>query len=296
MKQKFFTFFLLTPLFLLLTIPTYATFFPENDLRIGLHEKSGNSPLTRERADKLLSEMEELLRPLFTKKNARPLFLSNWDDAKVNAYAYRQGKFWFIELTGGLIRHPEMTLDALALIVCHEVRHHLGGAPKKRARKTGVLLWASSEGQSDYYATSKCLRRFFGPQFKTQLATKKNLPIPQILRQNCSAAFLEENQQNVCIRSALAGQTTTDMFASMMSLKKTKFEKPSLNWRKTSDDNHPLPQCRLDTYFAGAVCPVSHNEEFDDENPLIGACDALGQGLGARPRCWYAPIWETPLL
>lgn len=59
---------------------------------------------------------------------------------------------------GGTTRVKEMTLDAYAAVVCHELGHILGGFPFQTI--TGVE-WSSAEGQSDYFAASECLPRYF---------------------------------------------------------------------------------------------------------------------------------------
>ena len=53
---------------------------------------------------------------------------------------------------------------------------------------------------------------------------------------------------------------------------------------------HPGTQCRLDTYFQGALCSLSEENDVDQEDPRIGNCNRVdGDQLGARPFCWYKP-------
>jgi hypothetical protein len=61
-------------------------------------------------------------------------------------------------ILGGTARMKEMTLDAYAANVCHEVGHVIGGDPKQTI--TGAD-WASSEGQADFFAATICLKRFY---------------------------------------------------------------------------------------------------------------------------------------
>lgn len=75
----------------------------------------------------------------------------NWDDPRVNAVATRTGNLWEIHVYGGLLQHPELTDDEVLLVLCHELGHHLGGAPL--ASRTG---WAASEGQADYWSGQNC--------------------------------------------------------------------------------------------------------------------------------------------
>ena len=57
-----------------------------------------------------------------------------------------------------------------------------------------------------------------------------------------------------------------------------------------TDHNHPASQCRLDTYFAGALCNADHYQDVDDSDAEIGTCVRSEEMvLGVRPLCWYKP-------
>ena len=66
-----------------------------------------------------------------------------------------------VSIMGGNLTNEYMTLDSLALLVCHELGHFLGGAPKR------IYLdpeedqeWNTVEGQADYFSTLKCMKRY----------------------------------------------------------------------------------------------------------------------------------------
>lgn len=61
---------------------------------------------------------------------------------------------FFITVFGGFAKQEFMDADALAVTLCHEMAHGLGGLPVKNNGTT-------SEGQADYYATKECLPVFF---------------------------------------------------------------------------------------------------------------------------------------
>jgi hypothetical protein len=82
---------------------------------------------------------------------------------------------------GGLARHGEITPDGFALVLCHEIGHHLGGVP----RYSGANGWASNEGQSDYFAATKCLRRAWQSDQNEDLISR--MGIPSELRSKCKA-------------------------------------------------------------------------------------------------------------
>ncbi len=53
---------------------------------------------------------------------------------------------------------------------------------------------------------------------------------------------------------------------------------------------HPMPQCRLDTYFQGALCILSELEDVNQNDALVGNCNRIqGETLGVRPLCWFKP-------
>ena len=76
----------------------------------------------------------------------------------MNAFAKQGASTWEVHMYGGLARHQAVTADGFALVVCHELGHHLGGAPQK-VDWFGRLRWASNEGQADYWGTAKCFRK-----------------------------------------------------------------------------------------------------------------------------------------
>ena len=69
----------------------------------------------------------------------------------------------------------------------------------------------------------------------------------------------------------MAGQDIASLFQSLMGTDTAaQFDSPDSNVVRNTNDNHPMPQCRLDTYFNGALCDVDHEEEFDDIDPTVG--------------------------
>ena len=67
-----------------------------------------------------------------------------------------------------------------------------------------------------------------------------------------------------------------------------KFETPDTLVVRAMNYLHPYSQCRLDTFFQGAVCPVPESIEFEDDDQTVGACHAkLGDTRGLRPKCWF---------
>ena len=123
-------------------------FLPENDLKISVNAKRFGG-ISEEQFNTVIDKVNDVYAPLVAQEGGTLKIVKNWTDATVNAYAQRQGTTYLVSMFGGLARHETITEDGMALVVCHEIGHHIGGAPKK----TWGSAWASNEGQSDYFAT-----------------------------------------------------------------------------------------------------------------------------------------------
>ena len=78
---------------------------------------------------------------------------------------------------------------------------------------------------------------------------------------------------------SLRGQTT-----------EPQFETPDAKIVTKTDDNHPATQCRLDTYYNGAICAIADSVEVDQKDEKAGVCNRVdGYTSGVRPLCWFAP-------
>ncbi len=238
----------------------------------------------------VIDRVESIYKSQVEKLGAKLSFERNWDDGTVNAYAHRDdqsGKIWFVSLFGGLARHPQMTEDAFAVVACHELGHHLGGAPKKKD-SDGNSRWASNEGQADYYATLKCLRNYFKGLNNQEIVAKLN--IPSLVTKSCQKSFANAEEIAVCQRSSMAGLDLGNFFKVLMNTKiAVNFNTPDTTKVLKTDDNHPQAQCRLDTYFQGSLCDKNVNEDLSDTDVNIGSCTQRnGDVMGLRPNCWFS--------
>jgi hypothetical protein len=258
--------------------PENTMYIPDNGL--------GDFPLTEEQFNSSIARAVKLYTPVFEAQGRKFEVESRWTDGKVNAYANRQGKTSKVHMFGGLARHPNMTQDGFELVICHEIGHHLAGAPKIR----GMMgTWASNEGESDYFATLKCAREMWDAEDNE--AVIKDAVIPALVTERCQKGFDKGSDIAICKRAAIAGKALGDTLATLGDAPATQFETPSTAVVKKTNNKHPAAQCRLDTYFAGAVCSKSKNESRSDTDPTVGACSQeKGDVLGIRPLCWYAPV------
>jgi len=298
----------------------YCDFIPENTLRVpeGLESAGG---LDRAAFDRVIDKVENFYTPVVKAKGGKFIVKRLWsksdsfkgqDGETVNAFALQEGKNWYVAMFGGLARRPETTEDGFMLVICHEVGHHLGGYPKSKKSFFGGDSWASVEGQADYFATMKCAREIWKNDDNVSIVASLN--VPKIVKDKCALQHKSADEIAICERGAMAGMDLATLLynlsqGSKKSAQKTgleniagsakpAFETPDMTQvsetlgvrNNPMQDPHPKAQCRLDTYFDGAVCGVASSEEFGEKDAVTGACaEEKGDKLGFRSRCWYKP-------
>lgn len=237
----------------------------------------GDGGITEQEFMRISSELENIYAPDVSARGGKLKVYKEWASSTVNAYAQREKDEWKVIMLGGIARHKDMTADGYALIVCHEIGHHLGGVPRYDGIDIG---WATNEGQSDYYSVMKCLRRYWENADNTSAIAGKS--VPETLMKACEG-------ESLCIRTGLAGLSAANVFGSLAWFgKKPKFETPDTKIVKQTYAAHPKAQCRLDTYLQGSLCEAPHESEMTTETE--GAChESLGHKLGMRPLCWFKP-------
>ena len=129
-------------------------FVPENNMKISVNAKRFGG-LTEAQFNNAIERVEVLYAPIVAQLGGKLVIDRAWDDATVNAYAQRSGSNWMVNMFGGLARHEAITEDGMSLVVCHEIGHHIGGAPKN-----GAKLWPRGTPRIMSAArSSRCLRR-----------------------------------------------------------------------------------------------------------------------------------------
>lgn len=259
----------------------------ENNLWISPQNKSANS-MDEARFNAIIDKVEAIYAPIIEGMNGKLSIERNWDDGTVNAYAQRSGKTWKVSMFGGLARHEAITDDGFALVVCHEVGHHLGGAPKKAG---WFSTWATNEGQADYFATLKCLRKVFRAENEQNPLIVKLLNVPDVVVDKCAEQFSADEDNLICQRAAMAGMSTAKLFQALRnSSTAPDFSTPDDDVTSKTDDNHPATQCRLDTYYQGALCNIDETIDVDQKDESVGVCyRKSGDTEGIRPLCWFSP-------
>ncbi len=263
-------------------------FAPANDLYISADQKAGEATgISEAQFNGILDRIQKLYGPIVQAKGGTLEIRRLWTDGTVNASAERVGTTYRLNMYGGMARHQLMTPDGFALVVCHEMGHHLGGKPKYKSF-FGSETWASVEGQSDYFGTSKCMRRMYLDMTAEELAdfTRNNA----YAEKKCAETFTDEKEITMCLRNSEAGVVLGDVLGELGGTGATNLETPSTDVYNGINQQHPKAQCRADTYFQGSLCSVPFNVDFSDANQLTGACVAeSGFTVGLRPKCWFNP-------
>lgn len=259
----------------------------DNNLWISPHNKMSNG-MTEAKFNQIIDKVVAIYQPIVTGMGGKLNVVRNWDDGTVNAYAQRSGRNWSVSMFGGLARHEAITDDGFALVICHEIGHHIGGAPKKAG---WFSTWASNEGQADYFATLKCLRRVFRAEAETTAQIVKGMTIPTEVVSKCAEQFTADIDQQICQRGAMAGMSTAKLFQALRnSTTAPDFTTPDAEVVGKTDDQHPATQCRLDTYYSGALCQIDENQDVDQDDEAVGVCyRKSGDTTGVRPLCWFKP-------
>jgi hypothetical protein len=258
-------------------------FMPENNLKIGVHDK-GTNGMTEEKFNAIIDRVAAVYAPIIQSKGATLDMIKNWDDGTVNAYAHRDGDVWHVSMFGGLARHQLTTDDGFMLVVCHETGHHLGGAPKYG----GGTDWASNEGQADYFGTLKCMKRVLENDDNVGIVSK--MQIDAEATKQCQAVYKNANEVALCQRIAMAGKSLGMLLGDLGGNSKVNFNTPDKKVVRRTNDAHPAAQCRLDTYFSGGLCDKSYTEDVSEDSPIPGTCIKRdGYKVGTRPLCWYKP-------
>lgn len=246
--------------------------------------------VTEEVFNSTIENAKEVYAPIFKDQyGAELVIVADWEDATVNAYAQQSGKNWKVHMFGGLARDPLITRDGFLGVICHEIGHHIAGAPRKG------LSWASNEGQSDYFATSKCLKKIFEKDIQN---TSRFYVRPlaglteeqKIARKACQEVYKTHNERAICFRSALAGESLAKLLGSLGGNADVKFSTPDPAVVIKTNHNHPKGQCRMDSYFQGALCDVDHIVWPDAKDAAMGYCTSKDKfEIGLRPLCWFKP-------
>ena len=243
---------------------------------------SGNATggIQKQRFEQIIDLFQDLYGPEFQNRQHRLRIMGHWESERLEASARKdmdtEGQLAVITITGGLARHETITEGAFALVICHEIGHFLAGLPAH-----GIF---STEGQSDYFAASACMRQLIPHISAGNMSDTRGTPV--LVRKQCGTSFADEWNRNICMQTAMAGFSLSHYFAHKQKIDTPRFESPDPNEVEVLGFGTQTVQCRLDTYIAAALCnPEIEGATYPDRHWL---CSRSGErSYAARPRCWY---------
>lgn len=188
-----------------------------------------------------VSDLEQVAAWLAKEYGPHIEFTVDYDALKFNALASMENETRRVVLNLGLILHPKVTKDVLALIGCHEVGHHLGGAPRK------VDPPLSYEGQADFFAPQSCFDRWLSMNLAGTYAIRTEVQhYCRIL-----GPLLRGTVEN-CSRTMEASVLLSEVFAGIKRVPSVpRLEQQEILRVAQSISDHGTPQCRLDTFRNG---------------------------------------------
>lgn len=225
--------------------------FPQTEMLVPMKAKSG---ITKAQYDAALDLVQNAYAAEVQSLGFTLSFNRAWSDSTINSDTDVEGTQWVINSYGGLARYKGMTPDGYTLVACHELGHHLGGAPRFSDADSA---WASVEGEADYWATLQCAKKVFnGDMARVQAA------------------------------SLVLGKVLADLGGEPVPSVST----PDSSVVTATYEDHPASQCRLDTYTAGGIC-VKGFDQMSATDPSVNACFDYNPnpGPGSRSLCWFKP-------
>ena len=255
-------------------------------------KKVFSAPLTQNKVTKQffydrIQQFQNFWSPLLFEKTQKTLTVQvDHESSKTKIYTTRDmDDNPIIVISENITDHSDITPDAIDFVLCHELGHHLGGAPKKmRGRGQWAKVdWSSVEGQADYFASLKCLPRYYALSVKEKENDKANTGFYAHYSKEDIGKIKTLCREPVCERIILAGLSFSRFYSTLREDWPRPVPGVFTNYRVGQTlSKHPEPQCRLETVVAGTRCFNFY--DFDHEDPRVGACM---EGSGKRPVCWF---------
>ncbi len=298
---------------MLLSSSAQATILPPNDLHLQDHLFLRSSNVTEAEFNAMLARVQSVYAPIVQQLGGRLSIEGKWGDSTVNAQATQMGGTWRVQIFGGLARRPEVAIDAVELVTCHELGHHLAGFSFVSSTPIPIPIpipipglgdqWAANEGQSDYWSSQVCARKLWAAD-KAKNAKFRDTA-PEIVRTRCETVFRDVDDQNLCMRVNAAGMQLATLLGALRETPTVpSYETPDTSEVAKTNDRHPAAQCRLDTYVAGSLCTAGWNDlkipgrkhadgqgsaAAEREASQFSCMKVSGYGTGLRPTCWFKP-------
>jgi hypothetical protein len=253
----------------------------------------GSQGLTEAEVDQAVNQVTLTMKHVISALPL-PLKYKRYVDTKYNFFSPKVTGFngLTLEIDGPVKAAAEKGLkyDGLLTLICHEIGHVAGGIPSRDFIFRNLVF--SVEGQADYFATSVCL--------PAVMKDDDNSGYLSILKQNSEIEEFCKNEtteksKSLCVRIVLASLNAATYFHKIWDqshMKKAAGPTPSIGERDSStvvvtNENHPIPQCRLDTYLLGFKCRVKSGTVSYVTDPTASTFCEISATDVARPACWY---------
>lgn len=233
----------------------------------------------------LMQDTLTLYAPVSLSTFKKTLKLTISPETTIAASALHHQDHLALVVNQGLLDSPRLTPDILRMVLCHELGHLFGGAPRRNIPPewdgpvaTDGQSFHSAEGQSDYYASVVCFRRLVRMRPNMQTSIKRAGPR---LTARCDQAWTDAKERALCLRTALAGQDFLNLvFEFPISTENTDSSISPVLIR----DTYPSRQCRLDTIINGALCSETFSSALNFSQMEKNDCSFQE---AKRPLCWY---------
>lgn len=193
-----------------------------------------NNGYTEERYKKVIAHFSKVYKPIVAEVGGEFKILSDWTDGAVNAWAWRSGTQYRLEIPGGLARYHLVNEAAFFMVICHEIGHLMGGEP--------ASYDISFEGQADYYATADCMERVVEGWI-----WQESHQSPEAI-DFCAASAAADSH---CLSIVVGALQLAAVYAEPQNKPFPQIKTPDTKMVSATLQAHPEPQCRLDTSLAG---------------------------------------------
>ncbi len=203
------------------------------------------SSVSEQDYQEVISEFQSQYMQAVIAKTGLPFLIPNeWASPYFAAFAIKRESYMQISLWGGLARAQGVTKPMLAAVLCHELGHILGGEPLQTIPGSD---WASTEGQSDFFAAKVCLPEYFHRHPEAVSLTSVDSKILHICGDHVD-----------CERVAQVGFELVKMFQtySYREFIPVRLDAAEKAATELVRNTYPSDQCRLDTYLEGARCQL----------------------------------------
>lgn len=240
-------------------------------------------------SERIIEETKLLYASTAMASFGKPLSIIVEENESISAAADHTATELKVILHSGLLKSPRLTADGLRMIICHELGHLFGGAPRSHppfewdgpVASDGMSLM-SSEGQADYYAGLACFKRLTRISEQEHKVGVDESRIGPELRRKChEVAGFDGEDLTLCYRAALGGLdflTVTHDFPISCEFEDTTIAPELIR------DTYPARQCRLDTIIRGASCPDAFPLILDFNQDSANSCK---RRYAERPHCWH---------